>query len=84
MISGVVRDQTGKPVESARVYFTGGPEPFPDVAALTGPDGRFVLSAPSEGTYTLESSGEGTARASATVDVRNDEETAVEIRLQEP
>jgi carboxypeptidase family protein len=81
-IVGVVRDEAGEPAEHARVYFTGGPEPFPDVAALTGSDGRFSLTAPSEGTYTVECKAEGVRPVSTTVDVGSKEAATIELRLE--
>lgn len=71
LIAGVVRDASGAPVEDARVYFTDAPAPTPDVAALTGADGSFSLTAPVEGTYTLECSAEGFAATRATVASRD-------------
>ncbi|MEV0122243.1 carboxypeptidase-like regulatory domain-containing protein [Streptomyces sp. NPDC050703] len=52
-ITGVVRDASGTPVAGARVLFTDGPRPLPDIAALTDAEGRFSLGAPSPGSYTL-------------------------------
>lgn len=82
LISGVVRDGVGRPVAQARMYVTDGPEPFPDIAALTMSDGSFRLSVASEGTYTLGCSAEGFAPTSVTVLVRGDQGQRVEIRLQ--
>ena len=69
MIAGVVRDDTGSPVEGARVYFTEAPVSVPDIAAVTGPDGRFALGAPTEGTYTVECNADGYTGSQATVTV---------------
>jgi hypothetical protein len=80
--SGIVRDEAGRPAEQARVYLTDGPQPFPDIAALTASDGRFSLPAPSEGTYTVECSAEGRRPASTTVDVRSNEAARIELRLE--
>lgn len=52
-ITGVVRDTSGTPVTGAHVLFTGGPQPLPDIAALTDTEGRFSLVAPTAGEYTL-------------------------------
>lgn len=82
LIFGVVRDAVGRPVAQARVYVTDGPEPFPDIAALTTSDGSFRLSAASEGTYTLGCSAEGFTPTSVRLLVRHDQEQRVEIRLQ--
>ena len=71
LIAGVVRDDGGAPIEDARVYFTDAPAPIPDVAALTGADGSFVLTVPIDGTYTLECRAEGFAATRATVASRD-------------
>lgn len=52
-ITGVVRDASGTPVTGAHVLFTSGPRPLPDIAALTDTEGRFSLTAPTAGDYTL-------------------------------
>ena len=68
-IGGVVRDAAGRPVAVARVAFTAGPGPLPEIAALTDAEGRFVLSAPQPGRYELAVHGEDGSSAAATVDV---------------
>jgi hypothetical protein len=50
LIRGLVQDQAG-PVADAAVSFAAGPVDLPDIAAVTGPDGTFVLSAPVPGEY---------------------------------
>jgi hypothetical protein len=67
LIAGVVRDHLGDPVEGARVYITDAPGPVPDIAAVTGPDGRFSLGTPMDGTYTIESRADGFTSARSTV-----------------
>ncbi|MEV0115792.1 carboxypeptidase-like regulatory domain-containing protein [Streptomyces sp. NPDC050844] len=52
-ITGVVRDASGAPVAGAHVLFTDGPRPLPDIAAVTDTEGRFFLTAPAAGAYTL-------------------------------
>jgi hypothetical protein len=81
VVSGVVRDASGRPVAGARVYFSAGPEPFPDIAALTGPEGTFALSAPSGGTYEVTCATDAHPPASHTVAVAPGRESRVEIRL---
>ena len=69
VISGVVEDSGRKAVQGARVYFSRGPEPLPDVAILTGSDGGFELSAPVPGTYTIECYADGFQQATLNVTV---------------
>lgn len=78
-VSGVVLDADGEPVPDARVYFTSAPGPIQDVAAVTQPDGRFVLTTPLEGSYTLEATVDGIAVARTTVAVAADR---VDLELQ--
>ena len=80
LVSGTVRDPQRRPVSLARVYFTGGPSPLPDVAALTDAAGRFSLSAPAPGTYTVGCAADGFAPASATVDVAGNRQIDLELR----
>jgi hypothetical protein len=61
LITGTVRDPKGRPVPQARVFFTGGPEPIPDIAALTNESGAFTLSAPGPGEYSIGFAVEGFA-----------------------
>ncbi len=79
-ISGVVLDATGHPVAQARVYVVKAPGPVPDVAAVTGEDGRFALAAARAGTYEIGCSTESSGSATASVVVRA-QGAAVELRL---
>jgi hypothetical protein len=81
LIRGVVRDPAGSPIPEARAYFVGGPEPFPDIAALTDEGGEFTLSAPAPGAYRIECAAGGFSSRLFAVDVGEDEETRLEIRL---
>lgn len=81
VIAGVVRDAEGRPVAEARVYFTDGPGPLPDIAALTGRDGAFALSAPSDGHYVLGCSAEGFEPARQSVTVSGARRIDVHVRL---
>jgi hypothetical protein len=82
VISGVVRDLHGHPIVQARVYFTNGPVPLPDIAALTNKEGTFSLTAPVAGSYTLACAAEGFAPTVVTVAVTDSQETHLEIRLR--
>jgi hypothetical protein len=52
-INGNVRDRHGQPIAEAQLAIETSPVPVPDVAALTGSDGGFQLTAPAPGTYTI-------------------------------
>jgi protocatechuate 3,4-dioxygenase beta subunit len=81
LVKGTVRDPAGNPVAGARVFFTGGPTPLPDIAALTDAEGRFALSAPAPGTYQLECHSEGFGPAKVSVTVPAVGETQIVIEL---
>ena len=68
-IRGTVLDATGKPVAGARVFIAEAPGPVPDVAALTGADGRFTLAAPRPGRYEIACSTDAQGSAGASVEV---------------
>jgi hypothetical protein len=50
-IAGRVVDKNGQPVAGARVYLERAPVAVPDIAQLTGRDGRFSMTAPAPGLY---------------------------------
>jgi hypothetical protein len=79
VLSGVVLDASGMPVPNARLYFVSGPAPVPDIAALSDSDGRFSLTAPAAGTYTVECSADGYAAMQLSVSVPSAPE--IEFRL---
>ncbi len=68
IISGEVR-VGGRAVADARVFIVDGPGSFSDIAALTDSHGRFSLTAPQAGSYTVTCVAEGFAPASLTVEV---------------
>lgn len=81
LVSGVVRDKRGEAVSDARLFFSAGPGPYPDVAALSDEAGRFSLSVLSTGTYTLQCMADGFAPWETVVDVQ-EAGAALEIELQ--
>ena len=83
LISGTVVGHTGRPVAGARVYFVGGPGSFPDVAALTGDDGRFALSAPAAGTYEVQVQADGFLQQTKQVPLDAGEKQTIRIELHE-
>lgn len=69
MISGEVRSPAGDAVADVRVFIVDGPASFSDIAALSDSNGRFSLSTPVEGTYTLTCAAEGFAPVTVEVSV---------------
>jgi hypothetical protein len=82
VINGVVEDAHGRPVAQARVYFVDGPVPLPEIAALTGSDGSFKLTAPAPGAYQIECATDTSTPARVTVNVVGGKETPVKIKLK--
>ncbi|HSN76135.1 MAG TPA: carboxypeptidase-like regulatory domain-containing protein [Anaerolineae bacterium] len=82
VIFGVVRDPDGNPVVGARIVYASAPVAMPDVAALTGSDGGFVLSAPAPGTYVLGCYADGYASAAVSIHVAGAETVHVQIALK--
>ena len=82
VISGVVHDQRGKPVANARVYFTDGPVPLPDIAALTDVNGAFSLTAPAPGKYVIECATDEFVVRSQAVSVSGGQPARLEIQLK--
>ena len=79
-LCGTVLDAAGRPVARARVYLVKAPGAVPDVAALTGADGRFSLGAARPGVYEVACSTDSLGSASASVEVGAGGAT-VELRL---
>lgn len=82
VISGVVHSPDGKPVSNARVYFTDGPVPFPEIAALTDETGMFSLTAPAPGEYVVASAADDFTGKSSTVKVKGGERVRLDFKLE--
>ena len=81
VVAGVVRGPGGEQLPLARVFIARGPVPVPDVAALTDAEGRFTLSLPATGSYEVACVAEGYAPSSAIVEVADQQELRLELRL---
>ena len=69
-ITGRVTDAAGQSVEGARVAIVSGTAAFPEIAAITGPDGSYQLGSLSAGTYEVAAhndDGDRIGQGSATV-----------------
>jgi len=82
IIAGVVSDREGVPVAAARVGFVAGPAALPDIAALTDRRGRFTLSAPVPGDYTIQFVADGYAPQTLRVSVGSGQRVEVHCRLE--
>lgn len=80
-IAGRVVDPAGAPVSGASVAVHTGPGPVDDIAALTGPDGRFRLGNLGPGRYELAAFAAGNTEARVQVDVVLEGTSEVEIRF---
>jgi hypothetical protein len=81
LVSGKVIDAQGRPVAGARVFFSRSPLPVPDVALVTGDDGSYTMSAPSEGHYEITAVADEHGSTKAEVEVRGNAEHQVELRV---
>ena len=81
LIAGVVSDREGTVVPAARVSFVAGPAALPDIAAITDNRGRFTLSAPAPGDYTIQCVADGYAPQNLRVSVRAGQRVEVNCRL---
>lgn len=82
LVRGVVRDARGGTVAGARVLIEDGPAPFPDVAALTGRDGSFVISVPAKGRYRLACAADGFVTGRLEAAVGDETPTPVTFELE--
>jgi hypothetical protein len=81
IVAGVVRGPGGEQLPQARVFIARGPVPVPDIAALTDAEGRFALSLPAAGSYDVACVAEGYAPLSTTIEVAEQRELPLELRL---
>lgn len=82
VISGIVRGPDGKPVSNARVYFTAGPVPLPEIAAITDSSGEFSLTAPAPGEYVIESAADKFGSRSSKIKVKGGEQVRLNLKLK--
>lgn len=82
IITGEVRDPEGRPAAQARVFFISSPVPLPDIAMLTGADGKFTLSVPVAGSYEIGVNADNCAPLSTTVTATPGQDIALQIALQ--
>jgi hypothetical protein len=81
LIHGQVIDAQGAPLAEVPVYFIAAPMPMPDISLLTDEEGRFTLSAPVAGHYTLGARADNGQSAQAEVEVSSTEPVSVTIQF---
>ena len=82
VISGIVRGPKGQPIPNARVYFTSGPVPLPEIAAITNNSGEFSLTAPAPGEYVIEGAADDFQPQSSKVKVKGNAPVRLELPLR--
>lgn len=80
-VSGRVLSDDGSPVAGAAVYVVDGPSPIPDIAQITGPDGRYSLRVLTAGSYRIGASVTGRKARPVPVDVGPGGALAIDIHL---
>ena len=84
-VTGRVTDDQGRPLPGARVYFVEAPVATPDIAQLTGADGRFSLVAPQTGRYRIGINAPGGRRHQQDVEVvHNAPDIEIKLKLKQP
>lgn len=81
-INGQVIDPEGRPIGEAAVYIVASPVSMPDIAQLTDGEGRFTLSAPVPGRYTVGARSDRWGTAQAEVEVAGEEPVSVKVRFR--
>jgi hypothetical protein len=81
MIQGEVVDDRGEPVPDARVMVLSGPGPVSDIALLADDRGRFTLGLDRAGRYQLAVHADGHASATVPVQLPDDQDDTVRVRL---
>lgn len=82
VIQGCVSDAAGRPVADAAVFILESPGDHPDLALLTGPDGRYALPwVATPGTYRVGASGPLGEGSAALVITGHETSAELDIRL---
>ena len=81
LLTGVVVDAEGRPVQDARVALAAAPVEVPDVAVLTGEDGAFSIAAPVAGSYRVAAYGDQ-GGAQETVEVGHGRDAEVRLVMR--
>jgi protocatechuate 3,4-dioxygenase beta subunit len=80
-IEGQVIDPQGRPIDDAAVYIVASPVSMPDIAQLTDDQGRFTISAPAPGRYTVGARSDRWGSAQTEVEVAGEGPVSVKVQL---
>jgi hypothetical protein len=80
LIQGRVVDAAGRPVPRAPLVFVVHPGSAPDIAQLSGEDGRFVFAL-APGKYVLAARSDAAGSGQASFEVKDEREQSVTITL---
>jgi uncharacterized GH25 family protein len=81
IISGVVKDHTGKPISNAVISFVTAPVSVQDIAALTDTNGNFSLSVPSEGEYIIKVNSDRHNEKNIKIKIDRNQKRQIEVSL---
>ena len=81
LLRAKIQDPDGRPIANARLFIESGPEPFPDIAALSNDQGEVFMSLPSAGRYGLVCAIEGFGVSHVIVLVADEASPTVVIEL---
>jgi len=84
IVYGQVFDPHGRPEPEASIYFVSAPVSMPDIAQLTDEEGKFTLSAPVPGRYTLGVRSERWGDSQKTFEVSGEESLVIKVQLTPP
>lgn len=80
-LAGIVVEPTGEPVSEAQVFVASGPS-HPDIAAITGENGRFSLGGLEAGRYRVQAEANGFEPATVEMAVGAGRRFEIEIELR--
>jgi protocatechuate 3,4-dioxygenase beta subunit len=81
IIQGCVIDPQSHPVAEAAVYIVSSPVSMPDTAQLTDEQGRFTISVPVPGRYTVGVRSEGGDAVQTEVEIKGEEPVSIEVQI---
>lgn len=82
LVTGQILDPNGHPEADAAAYVITAPQPMPDIAMISGPDGSFTFLAPIPGRYTLGARSERWGYAETTFQIGANVDIHIELHLK--